>query len=147
MPVYSICVPSKSSFSPLSQSFFSPHPFYLTFKTVALHPLSLLLPIFSTVWTALCILNQLVFCFIMLIKHFLFSYVSAFFLHQLRENLEESISQLQTQRRGRSNGARSASTSASTLHTSDLEACSGSGMERRIRSCFQLSSHCCLSSG
>nr|XP_046229182.1 centrosomal protein of 128 kDa isoform X2 [Scatophagus argus] len=44
----------------------------------------------------------------------------------LRENLEESISQLQTQRLGRSNGARSASASASTLHTSDLEACSGS---------------------
>ncbi|XP_018550298.1 centrosomal protein of 128 kDa isoform X2 [Lates calcarifer] len=45
----------------------------------------------------------------------------------LRENLEESISQLQTQRLGRSNGTRSASGSASTLHTSDLEACSGSG--------------------
>ncbi|XP_034383254.1 centrosomal protein of 128 kDa-like isoform X2 [Cyclopterus lumpus] len=45
----------------------------------------------------------------------------------LRENLEESISQLQTQRGGRSNGPRSASASASTLHTSDLEACSGSG--------------------
>uniref|UniRef100_A0A3Q3RWT6 Centrosomal protein 128 n=1 Tax=Mastacembelus armatus TaxID=205130 RepID=A0A3Q3RWT6_9TELE len=45
----------------------------------------------------------------------------------LRENLEESISQLQTQRLSRSNGARSASASASasTLHTSDLEACSG----------------------
>uniref|UniRef100_A0A3B4H7M7 Centrosomal protein 128 n=1 Tax=Pundamilia nyererei TaxID=303518 RepID=A0A3B4H7M7_9CICH len=40
----------------------------------------------------------------------------------LRENLEESISQLQTQRR--SNGVRSSS--ASTLHTSDLEASSGS---------------------
>uniref|UniRef100_A0A3B4TUE3 Centrosomal protein 128 n=1 Tax=Seriola dumerili TaxID=41447 RepID=A0A3B4TUE3_SERDU len=39
----------------------------------------------------------------------------------LRENLEESISQLQTQRLIRSNGARSASASASTLHTSDLE--------------------------
>lgn len=50
--------------------------FYLTFKTIALHPLSLLPQIFSTVWTALCILNQLVFCFIMLLKHFLFSYVS-----------------------------------------------------------------------
>ncbi|KAM9703298.1 centrosomal protein of 128 kDa isoform 2-T2 [Menidia menidia] len=37
----------------------------------------------------------------------------------LRENLEESISQLQTQRLSRTNGARSAS--ASTLHTSDLE--------------------------
>ncbi|XP_030262141.1 centrosomal protein of 128 kDa isoform X2 [Sparus aurata] len=48
----------------------------------------------------------------------------------LRGNLEESISQLQTQRRGRSNGARSASTSASTLHTSDLEACSGSDSQR-----------------
>ncbi|KAI3364500.1 hypothetical protein L3Q82_011292, partial [Scortum barcoo] len=44
----------------------------------------------------------------------------------LRENLEESISQLQTQRLSRSNGARSASASASSLHTSDLEACSGS---------------------
>uniref|UniRef100_A0A3Q4HQD9 Centrosomal protein 128 n=1 Tax=Neolamprologus brichardi TaxID=32507 RepID=A0A3Q4HQD9_NEOBR len=40
----------------------------------------------------------------------------------LRENLEESISQLQTQRR--SNRVRSSS--ASTLHTSDLEASSGS---------------------
>uniref|UniRef100_A0A8D3BWE6 Centrosomal protein 128 n=1 Tax=Scophthalmus maximus TaxID=52904 RepID=A0A8D3BWE6_SCOMX len=45
---------------------------------------------------------------------------------QLRENLEESISQLQTQRLSRSNGARSGSASASTLHTSDLEAGSGS---------------------
>ncbi|XP_063757436.1 centrosomal protein of 128 kDa isoform X3 [Eleginops maclovinus] len=44
----------------------------------------------------------------------------------LRENLEESISQLQTQRVRRPNGGRSASASASTLHTSDLEACSGS---------------------
>ncbi|XP_070705509.1 centrosomal protein of 128 kDa [Pempheris klunzingeri] len=44
----------------------------------------------------------------------------------LRDNLEESISQLQTQRLSRCNGARSASASASTLHTSDLEACSGS---------------------
>ncbi|XP_067338578.1 centrosomal protein of 128 kDa isoform X2 [Channa argus] len=43
----------------------------------------------------------------------------------LRENLEESISQLQTQRLMRSNGVRSASGSASTLQTSDLEACSG----------------------
>ncbi|XP_038583184.1 centrosomal protein of 128 kDa isoform X2 [Micropterus salmoides] len=49
----------------------------------------------------------------------------------LRENLEESISQLQTQRLGRSNGARSAS--ASTLHTSDLEACSGSDGQRFYR--------------
>ncbi|GAA6224474.1 centrosomal protein of 128 kDa isoform X1 [Lates japonicus] len=48
----------------------------------------------------------------------------------LRENLEESISQLQTQRLGRSNGTRSASGSASTLHTSDLEACSGSEGQR-----------------
>ncbi|XP_076613185.1 centrosomal protein of 128 kDa [Chaetodon auriga] len=48
----------------------------------------------------------------------------------LRENLEESISQLQTQRLGRSNGVRSASASASTLHTSDLEACSGSDGQR-----------------
>ncbi|XP_032398417.1 centrosomal protein of 128 kDa isoform X2 [Etheostoma spectabile] len=46
----------------------------------------------------------------------------------LRENLEESISQLQTQRVSRSNGAQSAS--ASTLHTSDLEACSGSDGQR-----------------
>nr|XP_024660980.1 centrosomal protein of 128 kDa [Maylandia zebra] len=44
----------------------------------------------------------------------------------LRENLEESISQLQTQRR--SNGVRSSS--ASTLHTSDLEASSGSEGQR-----------------
>lgn len=49
-----------------------------------------------------------------------------FFLHQLRGNLEESISQLQTQRLSRTNGLHSAS--ASTLHTSDLEP-SGSGME------------------
>ncbi|XP_035534954.1 centrosomal protein of 128 kDa isoform X2 [Morone saxatilis] len=48
----------------------------------------------------------------------------------LRENLEESITQLQTHRQGRSNGARSASASASTLHTSDLEACSGSDDQR-----------------
>ncbi|XP_023285893.1 centrosomal protein of 128 kDa [Seriola lalandi dorsalis] len=48
----------------------------------------------------------------------------------LRENLEESISQLQTQRLSRSNGARSASASASTLHTSDLEAGSGSEGQR-----------------
>ncbi|XP_068432582.1 centrosomal protein of 128 kDa isoform X2 [Clinocottus analis] len=48
----------------------------------------------------------------------------------LRENLEESICQLQTQRGGRSNGAHSASASASTLHTSDLEACSGSEGQR-----------------
>ncbi|XP_037606827.1 centrosomal protein of 128 kDa isoform X2 [Sebastes umbrosus] len=48
----------------------------------------------------------------------------------LRENLEESISQLQTQRVSRSNGARSASASASTLHTSDLEADSGSDGQR-----------------
>ncbi|XP_029965779.1 centrosomal protein of 128 kDa isoform X2 [Salarias fasciatus] len=51
----------------------------------------------------------------------------------LRENLEESISQLQKQRLGRTNGALSgaASASASTLHTSDLDACSGSE-ERRF---------------
>ncbi|XP_078029821.1 centrosomal protein of 128 kDa isoform X2 [Epinephelus lanceolatus] len=48
----------------------------------------------------------------------------------LRENLEESISQLQTQRLSKSNGARSASGSASTLHTSDLEDCSGSDGQR-----------------
>nr|XP_043905052.1 centrosomal protein of 128 kDa-like isoform X2 [Solea senegalensis] len=45
----------------------------------------------------------------------------------LRENLEESINQLQTQRLSRSNGAQSASASASTLHTSELEGGSGSG--------------------
>ncbi|KAM8832560.1 centrosomal protein of 128 kDa isoform 2-T3 [Spinachia spinachia] len=44
----------------------------------------------------------------------------------LRENLEESIGELQAQRVSRSCGARCASASASTLHTSDLEACSGS---------------------
>ncbi|KAM3603485.1 uncharacterized protein V6R79_023309 [Siganus canaliculatus] len=44
----------------------------------------------------------------------------------LRENLEESISQLQTQRLARTNGVCSASASSSVLHTSDLEACSGS---------------------
>ncbi|XP_060908504.1 centrosomal protein of 128 kDa-like isoform X3 [Labrus mixtus] len=52
----------------------------------------------------------------------------------LRDNLEESISQLQTQRLSRSNGARSASASASasasTLQTSDLEAFSGSEGQR-----------------
>ncbi|XP_074540993.1 centrosomal protein of 128 kDa isoform X3 [Halichoeres trimaculatus] len=48
----------------------------------------------------------------------------------LRDNLEESISQLRTQRLSRSNGAQSASASASTLHTSDLEACSGSDGQR-----------------
>ncbi|KAM7395744.1 hypothetical protein PAMA_007157 [Pampus argenteus] len=46
----------------------------------------------------------------------------------LRDNLEESISQLQSQRVSRSNGVRSAS--ASTLHTSDLEGCSGSDGQR-----------------
>ncbi|KAM4521515.1 centrosomal protein of 128 kDa isoform 3-T4 [Odontesthes bonariensis] len=46
----------------------------------------------------------------------------------LRENLEESISQLQTQRLSRTNGVRSAS--ASTLHTSDLEGGSGSEDQR-----------------
>ncbi|XP_017264697.1 centrosomal protein of 128 kDa isoform X2 [Kryptolebias marmoratus] len=46
----------------------------------------------------------------------------------LRENLEESISQLQTQRLSRTNGVHSAS--ASTLHTSDLEPCSGSEGQR-----------------
>lgn len=50
-------------------------------------------------------------------------------LHQLRESLEESISQLQTRRRSRSNGACSASASTSPLHTSDLDAHSGSGVE------------------
>lgn len=52
-------------------------------------------------------------------------------LHQLRESLEESISQLQSQRLSRSNGARSASASTSPLHPSDLELHSGSGVERR----------------
>ncbi|XP_034555607.1 centrosomal protein of 128 kDa isoform X2 [Notolabrus celidotus] len=48
----------------------------------------------------------------------------------LRDNLEESISQLKTQRMSRSNGAQSASASASSLHTSDLEPCSGSDSQR-----------------
>uniref|UniRef100_UPI003AAFCB4E centrosomal protein of 128 kDa-like n=1 Tax=Centroberyx gerrardi TaxID=166262 RepID=UPI003AAFCB4E len=48
----------------------------------------------------------------------------------LRENLEESISQLQAQRLSRPSRAQSASASASTLHTSDLEACSGSDDQR-----------------
>ncbi|KAJ4928926.1 hypothetical protein JOQ06_004548 [Pogonophryne albipinna] len=48
----------------------------------------------------------------------------------LRDNLEESISQLQTQRVSRTNGAPSASASASTLHTSDLEAGSESDDQR-----------------
>uniref|UniRef100_A0A3B4ZPF4 Centrosomal protein 128 n=1 Tax=Stegastes partitus TaxID=144197 RepID=A0A3B4ZPF4_9TELE len=48
----------------------------------------------------------------------------------LRENLEESISQLQTQRLSRANGTRSASASASPLHTSDLDACSESEGQR-----------------
>ncbi|KAK5880399.1 hypothetical protein CesoFtcFv8_023431 [Champsocephalus esox] len=48
----------------------------------------------------------------------------------LRDNLEESISQLQTQRVCRTKGAPSASASASTLHTSDLEAGSGSDDQR-----------------
>ena len=50
------------------------------------------------------------------------------FVHQLKENLEESISQLQSQRRRRpspSQRQRRSSASASTLHTSDLEAGSG----------------------
>ncbi|XP_062293569.1 centrosomal protein of 128 kDa-like isoform X2 [Scomber scombrus] len=46
----------------------------------------------------------------------------------LRDNLEQSISQLQSHRLGRVNGARSAS--ASTLHTSDLEGGSGSDGQR-----------------
>ncbi|KAM3860917.1 centrosomal protein of 128 kDa [Diretmus argenteus] len=46
----------------------------------------------------------------------------------LRENLEESISQLQAQRLSRSNGIQSAS--ASSLHTSDPEAGSGSDGQR-----------------
>ncbi|XP_041721452.1 centrosomal protein of 128 kDa isoform X1 [Coregonus clupeaformis] len=46
----------------------------------------------------------------------------------LRENLEESISQLQSQRLRNSSGVRS--TSASTLHTSDLEAGYGSEGQR-----------------
>uniref|UniRef100_A0A8C6NJ45 Centrosomal protein 128 n=1 Tax=Nothobranchius furzeri TaxID=105023 RepID=A0A8C6NJ45_NOTFU len=45
----------------------------------------------------------------------------------LRENLEESISQLQTQRLSRANVAHGSS--ASTLHTSDLEARSESGTQ------------------
>lgn len=55
------------------------------------------------------------------------------FVHQLRENLEESISQLQTQRLSRCNGVGAASASASTLHTSDLEAFSGSGINQSIK--------------
>ncbi|XP_077950143.1 centrosomal protein of 128 kDa isoform X2 [Gasterosteus aculeatus] len=47
----------------------------------------------------------------------------------LRGNLEESIGELQAQRVSRSCGARCASASASTLHTSDLEA--GSGSDRQ----------------
>ena len=52
---------------------------------------------------------------------------------QLKENLEESIGQLQSQRLRRTNGGvRSAS--ASTLHTSDLEQQgSGSGINGRAR--------------
>lgn len=48
----------------------------------------------------------------------------------LRESLEESISQLQAQRGSRHNRTRSASASASPLHTSDLEICSGSDGQR-----------------
>ncbi|XP_037305567.2 centrosomal protein of 128 kDa isoform X1 [Pungitius pungitius] len=44
----------------------------------------------------------------------------------LRENLEESIGELQAQRASRPCGPRCASASASTLQTSDLEVCSGS---------------------
>ncbi|XP_057679141.1 centrosomal protein of 128 kDa-like isoform X3 [Corythoichthys intestinalis] len=43
----------------------------------------------------------------------------------LRDNLEESISQLQAQRVSRTNGAHS-SASASSLHSSDLDGCPGS---------------------
>ncbi|XP_077366285.1 centrosomal protein of 128 kDa isoform X2 [Festucalex cinctus] len=43
----------------------------------------------------------------------------------LRDNLEESISQLQAQRLSRANGAHS-SASASSLHSSDLDGCPGS---------------------
>uniref|UniRef100_A0A3Q2SVA3 Centrosomal protein 128 n=1 Tax=Fundulus heteroclitus TaxID=8078 RepID=A0A3Q2SVA3_FUNHE len=46
----------------------------------------------------------------------------------LRESLEDSINQLQTQRLSRAEGPRGSS--ASTLHTSDLEACSGSEGQR-----------------
>ncbi|KAK5623752.1 hypothetical protein CRENBAI_006765 [Crenichthys baileyi] len=46
----------------------------------------------------------------------------------LRESLEDSINQLQTQRLSRTNKVRSSS--ASTLHTSDLEACSASEGQR-----------------
>ncbi|KAM9840768.1 centrosomal protein of 128 kDa [Aulostomus maculatus] len=46
----------------------------------------------------------------------------------LRDNLEESISQLQAQRCSRSNGA--GSVSGSTLHSSDLDACSASEGQR-----------------
>ncbi|KAF7667018.1 hypothetical protein LDENG_00081530 [Lucifuga dentata] len=50
----------------------------------------------------------------------------------LRENLEESINQLQAQRQSRSTRPRSATASASTLHTSDLEALSGSDGQQRF---------------
>ncbi|KAM4528864.1 centrosomal protein of 128 kDa [Fundulus diaphanus] len=46
----------------------------------------------------------------------------------LRESLEDSINQLQSQRLSRAEGLRGSS--ASTLHTSDLEACSGSEGQR-----------------
>ncbi|CAN9507647.1 unnamed protein product [Ophioblennius macclurei] len=49
----------------------------------------------------------------------------------LRENLEDSINQLQKKRLSRTNGNLSASASASTLHTSDMDPCSGSE-ERRF---------------
>lgn len=91
---------------------------------------------------AACLCNILVFeCFPSIF--FNSSYYSGHFplLHQLRESLEESISQLQTQRLSRSNGARSASASTSPMHTSDLEAHSGSGVGRRQ----VLSSLCFLS--
>lgn len=121
---------------------------YLILYSV-LHFLSLFNHWLSWLWFVLCIFQDIcspcsslpvcvlssyclnIFCFVCL------SFMSAFLLHQLRENLEESISQLQTQRLGRSNGVRSASASASTLHTSDLEACSGSGVEKQKAFCCQ----------
>lgn len=86
------------------------------------------------------------FCSPVFVLHFVFCLLQAslsvchLFVcpHQLRENLEESITQLQTQRLSRSNGVRSASASASTLHTSDLEACSGSGVEKQVSSYLNL---------
>lgn len=79
---------------------------------------------------AMAVVRHNIDCYIITYLHLKDADDLSYFMHQLRENLEESISQLQTQRLSRSNGVRSASASASTLHTSDLEACSGSGMNK-----------------